>query len=162
MYLTFVDQFNLSSSVSHHFRVIFSIFLKCVGTQNQMRIIRVTLKIDFSVSRWSIISTAAATGLNHVSQSCLLSVHRCREWTGWLQHAGLASCSLLFSASLCCPRVVEEGPGAPLGAPPPAAPQQGVTGEEAPTVGPALASGWRGGRPLCGWQLRLRQGQPWR
>lgn len=25
-YLTFIDQFNLSSSVSHHFRVIFSIF----------------------------------------------------------------------------------------------------------------------------------------
>lgn len=40
-----------------------------------------------------------------------------------------------------------EGLGAPLEDPPPAAPQQGVTEEQAPTVGPALASGWRGELP---------------
>lgn len=112
MYLTFVDQFNLSSSVSHHFRVIFSIFLKCVGTQNQMRIIRVTLKIDFfsftvkhnkhsssyrPESCFSVMSSLRAqmSGMNRVVATC---------WT-----------CLLLAAFLCEPVLSKGGRGGSRG-----------------------------------------------
>lgn len=86
---------------------------------------------------------------------------RCQEWIGGLQPAGPACCSALSCASPFCPRVVVGDPGAPHGAPPPAAPQQGVIGEGAPMVGPALASGLQGGRPRWGWPARQRQEQRW-
>lgn len=85
-------------------------------------------------------------------------MHRCQGWTGSLQHAGPVSCSPLSFASPCCPKVAEEDPGVPLGAPLPAAPRRGITGEEA---GPAPASGRSGGRHPCGLQVLLRLGRPW-